>query len=93
MQQFIEEYRAGLVGLGLLVDHLESLNAALEGPTTQWLENFEPAWGTLEEVYAGMRSEGQIEMNENEQQVVEQALAQLEFLIRSRLDDTETNTN
>ena len=65
MQRLLEQYQAGAIKLRQLIDDLEALNAALRNPTEDWLSEFEPAWGALEDVYAAMLAEGRTSLNED----------------------------
>ena len=85
MKHILEQYRAGEIELGELVDGLESLNAALWEPTDEWLSKFQPAWGTLEDVYASMRTEGQTRLDDSSVNHVETSISQLDSLIRSEI--------
>lgn len=86
MPRLIEQYQAGSIKLRQLIDGLEALNSALQNPGEDWLSEFEPAWGALEDVYAAMLGEGRSTLNEDvDEPLIERSLTRLTSLIQSRL--------
>ena len=86
MQRRLEQYRAGAIKLRQLIDDLEGLNSALLNPTQEWLSEFEPAWGILEDVYAVMLAEGRRALTEDiDVPLIEKSLSRLSALIESQL--------
>lgn len=86
MQRLIEQYQAGSIKLRQLIDGLEALNRALQNPTEDWLAEFEPAWGALEDVYAAMLAESRRDLNEDvDKPLIKRSLTRLASLLQSQL--------
>ena len=86
MQRRLEQYQAGAIKLRQLIDDLEGLNSALRNPTDEWLSEFEPAWGALEDVYAAMLAEGRSALSEDvDIPLVDKSVSRLSALIQSKL--------
>lgn len=86
MQRRLEQYQAGAIKLSQLINDLESLNSVLRNPAEEWLSEFEPAWGVLEDVYASMLAEGRLTLNEDvEVPLIEKAVSRLSSLVRAQL--------
>lgn len=86
MQRLLEQYQAGAIKLSQLINDLEGLNSALKDPAEDWLAEFEPAWGTLEDVYAAMLGEGRSTLSEDvDKPLIQRAVSRLLSLIQSQL--------
>ena len=86
MERLLEQYQAGEIKLSQLINDLEALNDALQNPTEEWLSEFEPAWGALEDVYAAMLAEGRSTLSEEvDRPLIEKSVSRLSSHIRSQL--------
>lgn len=85
MQRAVQQYESDAISLGQLVDTLEALNSALLSPSESWLSEFEPAWGKLEDVYAGLMDEGDRQFDDIDRRLVGEAVIKLASLIQSKL--------
>jgi len=86
MQRRLEQYQAGAIKLSQLINDLEGLNSALLNPSEEWLSEFEPAWGALEDVYAAMLAEGRRTLSEGvDLPLIEKSIFRLSSLIQSQL--------
>lgn len=88
MLRNISLYQEDSIRLGDLVNTLEALNGALQHPTSEWSEAFEPAWGKLEDVYAVMLDEGRTESNAVEIMLIKDSVARLRALIQHELEQS-----
>lgn len=88
MRRLIDQYQSGSIKLSQLISDLEALNSALKNPTEEWLSEFEPAWGAIEDVYAAMLAEGRTNLNDDvDKPLIQKSLSRLTSLLQSQITE------
>lgn len=87
MLQAIETYNARGLNekidhLRQLIDKLDSLRRSLTVQSPLFVEQFEPEWATLEEVYAFLMDRGASHLDDIGKDLIEKALAEIALLIK-----------
>jgi hypothetical protein len=90
MLQVIQNYKEvmqnnNLQDLGQLISELDALRASLIARSESFGKQFDPAWATLEEVYAVLLDRDETHLDEIGQKLVSEAMGHIESLIRSEI--------
>lgn len=85
MLKALQHYRAGSLDLPRLISNLEALRDSLQSASQPWLDQFDSAWGVLEDVHAVMLDEGRPDFEDVDRTLVTEATARLEALVQSEL--------
>ncbi len=86
MEQTIERFRRGEIGIGKLVSDLDALVSALHNPDESWRKAFASDWGKLEDIHAMLLTETEPNLRGSDHEDVANALAGLVSLIQSEIN-------
>lgn len=89
MRRFIEEFKAGSMGLGQLIINLESLFASIKSPEPQWSGKFQVLWAKLEEEYAVMIHHHRTSLDPEAEALVDRSANELLALVDQALGSRE----
>jgi hypothetical protein len=89
MLKSIQDYQNAAIKLPQLIADLEALRSALHSPPESWLNDFDPAWGVLEEVHSVMLDEERQFFDEVDRKLINDALARLTSVIQAQIASKE----